>query len=207
MALRPGAAHRNVHGGAAPGDVRGHGGGACAARGPLRLQLRGNVQKAGDEHAGARAADGGRQGRACQGHGGDGRAPRPVPADLWYERRLFSLRHPSVGVHDARGHRRGQRRGVPQSQAQGHARGLPLHREPRPGRLRHLPNGCEYCYANKRPDIAAKNCRLHDPASPLLLGHLRDTDVLTQASQKSFLAKGSPRKGCPQAERLAGEEG
>ena len=66
---------------------------------------------------------------------------------------------------------------------------------------------CEYCYANKRPDIAAKNCRLHDPASPLLLGHLRDTDVLTQASQKSFLAKGSPRKGCPQAERLAGEEG
>lgn len=68
-------------------------------------------------------------------------------------------------------------------------------------------NGCEYCYANKRPDIAAKNCRLHDPASPLLLGHLRDTDVLTQASQKSFLAKGSPRKGCPQVERLVGEEG
>ena len=68
-------------------------------------------------------------------------------------------------------------------------------------------NGCKYCYANKRPDIAAKNRRLHDPASPLLLGHLRDTDVLTQASQKSFLAKGSPRKGCPQVERLVGEEG
>ena len=26
-------------------------------------------------------------------------------------------------------------------------------------------NGCKYCYANKRPDIAAKNRRLHDPAS------------------------------------------
>ena len=54
-------------------------------------------------------------------------------------------------------------------------------------------NGCKYCYANKRPDVAAKNRRLHDPASPLLLGQLRDTDVLTQASQKSFLAKDSPR--------------
>lgn len=50
-------------------------------------------------------------------------------------------------------------------------------------------NGCKYCYANKRPDVAAKNRRLHDPASPLLLGHLRDTDVVSQASQKSFLAK------------------
>ena len=37
-------------------------------------------RKARDEHAGARAADGGRQGRARQGHGRDGRAMRPVPA-------------------------------------------------------------------------------------------------------------------------------
>ncbi len=52
-------------------------------------------------------------------------------------------------------------------------------------------NGCKYCYANKRPELAFENAKLHDPASPLLLGHLRDTDTLQQGAQKSFLAKGS----------------
>ncbi|AAU37988.1 unknown [[Mannheimia] succiniciproducens MBEL55E] len=28
----------------------------------------------------------------------------------------------------------------------------------------------------------------HDPDSPLLLGYLRETDVVTQSPQKSFLA-------------------
>ena len=50
-------------------------------------------------------------------------------------------------------------------------------------------NGCKYCYANKRPERAFENYRLHDPDSPLLLGHLQATDVLQQGSQKSFLAK------------------
>ncbi|MDD3411424.1 MAG: DUF1848 domain-containing protein, partial [Eubacteriales bacterium] len=48
-------------------------------------------------------------------------------------------------------------------------------------------NGCKYCYANKRPAKALENHPLHDPDSPLLLGRLKDTDVLQQGSQKSFL--------------------
>ena len=49
--------------------------------------------------------------------------------------------------------------------------------------------GCRYCYANKSPQKAAANRKLHDPESPLLLGHLRDTDTLQQGAQKSFLKK------------------
>lgn len=51
------------------------------------------------------------------------------------------------------------------------------------------PNGCKYCYANKTPQKARENYRYHDPASPLLLGHLRPGDSVTQGAQKSFLAK------------------
>lgn len=49
------------------------------------------------------------------------------------------------------------------------------------------PNGCKYCYANKDPRKAAENFKLHDPASPLLLGSLGPDDEVTQATQKSFL--------------------
>ena len=48
-------------------------------------------------------------------------------------------------------------------------------------------NGCRYCYANKRPDKALENFKLHDPDSPLLIGHLKETDTLQEGSQKSFL--------------------
>ncbi len=48
-------------------------------------------------------------------------------------------------------------------------------------------NGCKYCYANKSPQKARDNYRLHDPDSPLLLGHLQEGDVLTDGNQKSFL--------------------
>lgn len=47
-------------------------------------------------------------------------------------------------------------------------------------------NGCKYCYANKRPELAFENYQYHDPDSPLLLGHVRETDVVQQGSQKSF---------------------
>lgn len=48
-------------------------------------------------------------------------------------------------------------------------------------------NGCKYCYANKSQQKARDNYRLHDPDSPLLLGHLKEGDVLTDGNQKSFL--------------------
>lgn len=47
-------------------------------------------------------------------------------------------------------------------------------------------NGCKYCYANKSPKKARENFKFHDPASPLLLGHLKDTDTVQQGAQKSF---------------------
>ena len=48
-------------------------------------------------------------------------------------------------------------------------------------------NGCKYCYANKSPQKARENYKLHDPASPLLIGHLEKDDVVIQGNQKSFL--------------------
>lgn len=52
--------------------------------------------------------------------------------------------------------------------------------------------GCKYCYANKNPQKAAENYKLHDPASPLMLGHVRPEDAIVRGAQKSFLAKGQP---------------
>ncbi len=48
-------------------------------------------------------------------------------------------------------------------------------------------NGCKYCYANKNPQKAFENYKFHNPNSPLLLGELKETDTITQGSQKSFL--------------------
>ena len=50
-------------------------------------------------------------------------------------------------------------------------------------------NGCRYCYANTNPTKAFDNHALHDVDSPLLLGHLKDTDEVQQGNQDSFLAK------------------
>jgi hypothetical protein len=48
-------------------------------------------------------------------------------------------------------------------------------------------NGCKYCYANKKPEKAFENYRYHDPASPLLLGHLKETDTISQGVQRTYL--------------------
>ena len=52
------------------------------------------------------------------------------------------------------------------------------------------PNGCRYCYANKSHRKAEENYRLHDPRSPIIIGRIKDDDVILQGSQNSFLAKG-----------------
>ena len=49
------------------------------------------------------------------------------------------------------------------------------------------PNGCRYCYANSSPEKARRNYRLHDPDSPLLLGHVNPDDQITEGNQRSFL--------------------
>lgn len=49
------------------------------------------------------------------------------------------------------------------------------------------PNGCRYCYANFDHALAARNYAAHDPASPLLIGHLQPTDKVVAARQESML--------------------
>ena len=49
------------------------------------------------------------------------------------------------------------------------------------------PNGCKYGYANKSPQKAQENYKLHNPASPLLIGSIGEDDVIIRGNQKSFL--------------------
>ena len=50
-------------------------------------------------------------------------------------------------------------------------------------------NGCRYCYANSNPKKAFDNYSMHDVDSPLLLGNLKEGDVVLNANQTSFLKK------------------
>ncbi len=50
-------------------------------------------------------------------------------------------------------------------------------------------SGCRYCYANKNPQKALENCRFHDSASPLLPGHVKDSDTILPGVQWSFRKK------------------
>ena len=45
-------------------------------------------------------------------------------------------------------------------------------------------HGCLYCYANYDNESVRANRKLHDPASPLLIGHLHETDIIKEAEQK-----------------------
>ena len=54
------------------------------------------------------------------------------------------------------------------------------------------PNGCRYCYANKDHAKALENYRLHDPNSPLLLGHVQESDTIKPSVQTSMLIKNEP---------------
>ena len=54
------------------------------------------------------------------------------------------------------------------------------------------PNGCRYCYANKDHAKALENYRLHDPDSPLLLGHVREGDIIKPSAQTSMLIQNEP---------------
>lgn len=47
-------------------------------------------------------------------------------------------------------------------------------------------HGCLYCYANYDRESVAKNRKLHNPASPLLIGELSEGDVVKQAEQKAW---------------------
>lgn len=48
------------------------------------------------------------------------------------------------------------------------------------------PHGCVYCYANYDKKTVAENIRLHDPASPFLIGGFREGDIIKEAKQESY---------------------
>ncbi|MDO4296948.1 MAG: DUF1848 domain-containing protein [Lachnospiraceae bacterium] len=47
-------------------------------------------------------------------------------------------------------------------------------------------HGCRYCYANYDMETVRKNRKLHDPASPLLIGRLQKEDRVRDARQESY---------------------
>ena len=49
------------------------------------------------------------------------------------------------------------------------------------------PHLCRYCYATAHPQRVRKNMRLHDPASPFLIGHTEKGDRVHTARQESWL--------------------
>ena len=48
-------------------------------------------------------------------------------------------------------------------------------------------HGCLYCYANASRVTVAQNMRMHDHASPFLVGHSQPGDVIHEAKQESVL--------------------
>lgn len=49
-------------------------------------------------------------------------------------------------------------------------------------------HGCVYCYANYDRKTVECNRRLHDPASPLLIGRLREGDSIVEARQETHVS-------------------
>lgn len=47
-------------------------------------------------------------------------------------------------------------------------------------------HGCLYCYANYDRETVARNRKMHNASSPLLIGEVSEQDVIKQAEQKSW---------------------
>lgn len=48
-------------------------------------------------------------------------------------------------------------------------------------------HGCRYCYANDDRQSVIGRFRKHDPSSPLLVGNVREGDIITRAHQVSWI--------------------
>lgn len=48
---------------------------------------------------------------------------------------------------------------------------------------------CKYCYANGNVNQVINNYRNHDDNSPLLIGNLKDTDIVKEAKQESWIER------------------
>lgn len=57
------------------------------------------------------------------------------------------------------------------------------------GSYNSCPHLCKYCYANYNEELVKKNHAMHDPSSPLLIGHAAADQHIHDAEQKSLLAE------------------
>ncbi|WP_407393333.1 DUF1848 domain-containing protein [Methanobrevibacter sp.] len=48
-------------------------------------------------------------------------------------------------------------------------------------------HGCKYCYANSNMKLVKRNQKLHNPYSPLLIGEVKDDDVVKEVNEPSFI--------------------
>ena len=48
-------------------------------------------------------------------------------------------------------------------------------------------HGCLYCYANSNKGLVKRNLKLHNPKSPLLIGEIKEDDIIKEMEQKSLI--------------------
>lgn len=48
-------------------------------------------------------------------------------------------------------------------------------------------HGCLYCYATNDMEKVKRNMETHDPSSPLLAGHVRESDIIRDVKQESWV--------------------
>jgi DNA repair photolyase len=48
-------------------------------------------------------------------------------------------------------------------------------------------HGCRYCYANFSTKLVKRNFRLHNPDSPLLIGDVKEGDVVKEVNEPSYI--------------------
>jgi hypothetical protein len=49
------------------------------------------------------------------------------------------------------------------------------------------PHLCKYCYANGDKKIIIDNYMMHNPNSPLLIGDIKEDDIIKDANQESYI--------------------
>ena len=55
-------------------------------------------------------------------------------------------------------------------------------------------HGCLYCYANSNKRLVKRNLKLHDPKSPILIGEIKEDDIIKEMKQKSLIINDSTRQ-------------
>ena len=48
-------------------------------------------------------------------------------------------------------------------------------------------HGCKYCYANYSQKLVKRNQKLHNPDSPILIGNVKDSDVVKEIVEPSYI--------------------